>query len=50
MWQFAYPIGKRLPPAARAFMDFARVHTEVLLRGVERPLPAAAPTEELMYT
>lgn len=23
-WQFVYPVGKQLPPAARAFMDFAR--------------------------
>jgi LysR family transcriptional regulator, low CO2-responsive transcriptional regulator len=30
-WHFAYPVGKRLSPAARAFMDFARVEAKGLV-------------------
>ncbi|MGZ8254417.1 MAG: LysR substrate-binding domain-containing protein [Burkholderiaceae bacterium] len=29
-WQFVYPVGKQLPPAARAFMDFVRAHAPTL--------------------
>lgn len=31
-WQFAYPVGKRLCPAARAFMDFTRAEAKRLVR------------------
>jgi DNA-binding transcriptional LysR family regulator len=48
VWQFAYPVGKRLPAAARAFMDFTRTHAEALLSGAERPVPARLEAEELM--
>lgn len=27
-WQFVYPVGKRLAPSARAFMNFSRDHAE----------------------
>ncbi|MEJ8835627.1 LysR substrate-binding domain-containing protein [Ramlibacter sp. AN1133] len=50
VWQFAYPIGKRLPPAARAFMDFARVHGQGLLRSAQQPVQAPAQALELQYT
>jgi DNA-binding transcriptional LysR family regulator len=32
VWQFAYPLGKRLSPAARAFMDFTRGEAKRLVR------------------
>jgi len=32
VWQFAYPLGKRLSPAARAFMDFTRAEAKRLVR------------------
>jgi DNA-binding transcriptional LysR family regulator len=50
VWQFAWPIGKRLPAAARAFLDFTRANTEVLLRGAQRPLAAAPQGLELQST
>jgi DNA-binding transcriptional LysR family regulator len=31
-WHFVYPIGKRLSPAARAFMDFARAEARSMFR------------------
>ena len=31
-WHFAYPIGKHLSPAARAFMEFARTEARQLAR------------------
>jgi DNA-binding transcriptional LysR family regulator len=31
-WHFAYPVGKRLSPAARAFLDFARAEAKSLFR------------------
>lgn len=31
-WHFVYPVGRRLSPAARAFMDFARVEARSLFR------------------
>jgi DNA-binding transcriptional LysR family regulator len=31
-WQFVYPVGRRLSPAARAFMDFARCEARGLFR------------------
>ena len=41
-WHFVYPIGRRLSPAARAFMDFARVEAKSLFRDCLRaPRPAA---------
>ena len=33
-WYFAYPVGKRLTVAARAFMDFARVEAQGLVAGL----------------
>ena len=30
-WHFAYPVGKQLSPAARAFMDFARLEAKGLV-------------------
>lgn len=32
-WQFVYPVGKRLPPVARAFMDFVRDQARALVEG-----------------
>jgi DNA-binding transcriptional LysR family regulator len=41
-WHFVYPLGRRLAPAARAFMDFARVEAKSLFRDCLRaPRPAA---------
>ncbi|HET8745779.1 MAG TPA: LysR substrate-binding domain-containing protein [Ramlibacter sp.] len=37
-WQFAWPVGKRIAPAARAFLDFARAHADALVHGT--PVPA----------
>lgn len=31
-WHFVYPVGRRLSPAARAFLDFARVEAKSLFR------------------
>lgn len=31
-WHFVYPVGRRLAPAARAFMDFARAEAKSLFR------------------
>lgn len=31
-WQFVYPVGKQLSPAARAFMDFTRAEAKSLAR------------------
>jgi DNA-binding transcriptional LysR family regulator len=31
-WHFAYPVGRRLSPAARGFMDFARAEARSLFR------------------
>jgi DNA-binding transcriptional LysR family regulator len=31
-WHFVYPVGKRLSPPARAFLDFARVEARGLFR------------------
>ena len=31
-WHFVYPVGRRLSPAARAFMDFARAEAKSLFR------------------
>jgi LysR family transcriptional regulator, low CO2-responsive transcriptional regulator len=41
-WHFVYPVGRRLPPAARAFMDFARAEAKSLFRDCLRaPRPSA---------
>ena len=40
-WHFLYPVGKRLSPAARAFMDFARAEAKSLFRECLRAVPAA---------
>jgi DNA-binding transcriptional LysR family regulator len=41
-WHFVYPVGRRLSPAARAFMDFARAEAKGLFRDCLRaPRPAA---------
>jgi DNA-binding transcriptional LysR family regulator len=41
-WHFVYPVGRRLSPAGRAFMDFARVEAKGLFRDCLRaPRPAA---------
>jgi LysR family transcriptional regulator, low CO2-responsive transcriptional regulator len=41
-WHFVYPVGKRLSPAARAFMDFARAEAKSLFRDCLRaPRPLA---------
>ena len=31
-WQFCYPVGKQIPPAARAFMDFVRTEAKGLVQ------------------
>jgi DNA-binding transcriptional LysR family regulator len=31
-WQFVYPVGKQLAPAARAFMDFVRAEAKALVQ------------------
>lgn len=31
-WQFVYPVGKQVAPAARAFMDFVRAEAKLLLQ------------------
>lgn len=41
-WHFVYPLGKRLSPAARAFMDFARAEAKSLFRDCLRAPRAAA--------
>jgi DNA-binding transcriptional LysR family regulator len=35
-WHFVYPIGRRLSPAAKAFMDHVRTHAHALLVGEAR--------------
>ena len=30
-WQFCYPVGKQVPPAARAFMDFVRAEAKAMV-------------------
>jgi DNA-binding transcriptional LysR family regulator len=41
-WHFVYPVGRRLSPAARAFMDFARAEAKSLFRDCLRaPRPSA---------
>ncbi|HSA89660.1 MAG TPA: LysR substrate-binding domain-containing protein [Burkholderiales bacterium] len=41
-WHFVYPLGRRLSPAARAFMDFARAEAKSLFRDCLRaPRPSA---------
>jgi LysR family transcriptional regulator, low CO2-responsive transcriptional regulator len=46
-WQFVYPVGKQLPPVARAFMDFVRVHVHTLVEtpcdGDVSPRPPVSP-------
>jgi DNA-binding transcriptional LysR family regulator len=42
-WHFAYPVGKRLSAAARAFMDFARVEAKSLFRDCLRGAHADTP-------
>ena len=42
-WQFVYPVGKQIPPAARAFMDFVRAEGKRLVEdhlGREATRPA----------
>ena len=41
-WHFVYPVGKRLSPATRAFMDFTRAEAKSLFRDCLR---SAAPQE-----
>lgn len=41
-WHFVYPQGRRLAPAARAFMDFARVEAKSLFRDCLREHRPAA--------
>ncbi|MDA0226109.1 MAG: LysR substrate-binding domain-containing protein [Proteobacteria bacterium] len=31
-WQFVYPVGKQISPAARAFMDFVRTESRRLVQ------------------
>jgi len=50
VWQFAWPVGKQLPPAARAFLDFARSHAAGLLPGATGEVPARLQAIELQYT
>lgn len=38
-WHFVYPVGRRLPAAARAFMDFARAEAKSLFRDCLRFTP-----------
>jgi DNA-binding transcriptional LysR family regulator len=41
-WHFAWPVGKHLSAAARAFVEFARNEARVLAReGLARPAPSA---------
>ena len=42
-WHFVYPVGKRVSPAARAFMDFARAEAKSLFRDCLRVHRAGAP-------
>lgn len=46
-WQFVYPVGKQLPPVARAFMDFVRGHAHTLVEapcaGEVSPSPPRSP-------
>jgi DNA-binding transcriptional LysR family regulator len=42
-WHVAYPVGKRLSVAARAFMDFARVEAKSLFRDCLRSANTTAP-------
>ena len=32
-WYFVYPVGKNLPAAAQAFMEFTRRHSKQLVHG-----------------
>lgn len=41
-WHFVYPVGRRLSPAARAFMDFARAEAKSLFRDCLRAPRASA--------
>ena len=34
-WQFVYPVGKCLPPSARAFMNFVREHAGEIAEGLQ---------------
>jgi DNA-binding transcriptional LysR family regulator len=43
-WHFVYPVGRRLSPAARAFMDFARAEAKSLFRDCLR---ASRPSAEI---
>jgi DNA-binding transcriptional LysR family regulator len=36
-WHLVYPVGRRLAPAARAFLDFARAEAKGLFRDCLRP-------------
>jgi DNA-binding transcriptional LysR family regulator len=38
-WYFVYPVGKQLPPAAQAFMQFTREHVQRQM-AFERPAAA----------
>ena len=38
-WHFVYPVGKRLSPATRAFMDFTRAEAKGLFRDCLRSAP-----------
>ena len=48
--QFAWPVGKRLAPAARAFLDFARSQAGGPLPGAPAAVPARREASELQYT
>ncbi|GAB3767701.1 hypothetical protein GCM10028796_29850 [Ramlibacter monticola] len=50
MLQFAWPVGKQLAPAARAFLDFARSQAEGPLPGAPAAVPARLQAIELQYT
>lgn len=44
-WHFVYPVGRRLPSAARAFMDFARAEAKSLFRDCLRGAHALGGTD-----
>jgi len=44
-WHFVYPVGRRLPAAARAFMDFARTEAKSLFRDCLRGAHAPGGTD-----
>jgi DNA-binding transcriptional LysR family regulator len=44
-WHFVYPVGRRLSPAARAFMDFSRAEAKALFRECLRAAHSGEPAQ-----